>query len=194
MENLEKINKINVPEHSLTILNKESIEKLIKSIKDLKLPMPLAIHIESKSTSTIILKKKEDKKIYQKVFTVVPWISDKKFEYILNISKFTTSGAEVIKVLEQNNIKSVLEPIFIEDIFTGTFNLYTNKKVDEKLRNFTKDNITYYINIKKHVKMVKKIEKQLPNDKDQCTQTYSRKIQTVINPLLNRSFLKLLKI
>jgi len=159
MDKIHIINNINVLEHSVTILNSRKIEDLIKEIKNAKLSVPLAIHIESKSTTQLILKVKEDKQLYGKIFTIVPWNSEKKFEYIVSVNKFTTKGDDVTKYLKENKIESIMEPIFVEDIFTGTFKLYTSKKLDEKLRKFTKGNIIYYINIKQQLKIIEKVGK-----------------------------------
>jgi len=98
MEKINNINKINIIEHSITIFNTKLIEELIKTLKNNKLPKPLAIFQETKNSTQIILKNKEDKLLYSKEFTTIPWNSINKFEYIVSTSKFTTNGDFIIKL------------------------------------------------------------------------------------------------
>jgi len=129
---------------------------------------PLAVVKVKQEEFQIILSKKEDKEIYSKSLTVIPWITQ-RFEYILSSNKIVIKKDIIISYLLKNwGVKAILEPIFIEDIFTGTFKLITDKKLEESKRKFELENIIYFINsiIKKKKTTQKKLEKDNKDAKD----------------------------
>jgi len=142
-----KFNNINIDDNSIIIFsNNKTVADMIKCLKEKKLPKPLAVAKAKQEEFQIILSKHEDKEIYSKSFTVVPWITQ-RFEYILSSSKIITKKEVILNYISKSmEAKAILEPILIDEIFTGTFKLVTDKKIEESKRKFEINNITYFIN------------------------------------------------
>src|SRR5262249_7708271 len=127
--------------------NCKTTESLIKELKELKLAKPLAVAKVKQGEFQIILSKIEDKIEYEKTLSIIPW-GAKCFEYVLSSSKIVIQKEKIINHLWKNwEIKAMLVPIIIEDIFTGTYQLITNKKLNENQRKFEMDKIIFFINV-----------------------------------------------
>jgi len=148
VNSLNKFNNINIDENSIIIINNaNTIEELIKIIKENKLAKPLAVAKVKQGEFQIILSNIEHKKAYGRSLTVIPWGSQ-RFEYILSSSKIVITKDTIINYLWKNwGVNAILEPNFIEEIFTGTYKLVTSKKLNANQRNFEIERIFFYINI-----------------------------------------------
>ena len=128
---IDKINNINIDDNTIIIINNyKSIEEVIKHIKEIKLPKPLAVAKVKQGEFQIILSKIEDKNTYSKKLLVLSWTSQ-RFEYVLSSSKIMIKKELITNYLANNwEVKGILEPILLDDIFTGTYKLINSGLVN----------------------------------------------------------------